>query len=50
MAGRKLIWIVTVLSLLIITVLIIVFALNGTENSMNQLWNDRLLMSETVVY
>ncbi|WP_339227172.1 hypothetical protein NSQ77_16675 [Oceanobacillus sp. FSL K6-2867] len=50
MTGRKLVWIVTVLSLLTITVLIIVSALNSTENSLDDQWRNHSLMHENIHY
>ena len=50
MTGRKLIWIVTVLSLLIISVLIIVSALNSTEDSVDDQWNIHSLMHENLFH
>ncbi|MCM3397461.1 hypothetical protein [Oceanobacillus profundus] len=50
MTGRKLIWIVTVLSLLIISVLIIVSALNSTEDVVDDQWNIHSLMHENLFH
>ncbi|MDO6448655.1 hypothetical protein [Oceanobacillus profundus] len=50
MTGRKLIWIVTVLSLLIISVLIIVSALNSTEDAVDDQWNIHSLMHENLFH